>query len=90
MVESLLNALGKPHSLIKFVKDRQGHDRCYAIDPAKIESKLGWRPLETWESGLQKTVRWYLENEAELNCIRSGDYTDYYRQQYGAEVGIAK
>ncbi len=69
VVESLLDALDKPHSLIHFVKDRQGHDRRYAIDPTKIESELGWRPQETWKSGLEKTVRWYLENGEQLSRI---------------------
>lgn len=87
VVESLLDTLGKPRSLIRFVKDRPGHDRRYAIDPSLIESELGWRPRETWESGLQKTLDWYRENGRWLKRARSGDYRDYYRQQYGAEVG---
>jgi dTDP-glucose 4,6-dehydratase len=87
VVESLLDLIGKPHSLIRFVKDRPGHDRRYAIDPALIESELGWRPRETWESGLLKTLDWYRENSRWLERARSGAYRDYYRQQYGAEVG---
>ena len=87
VVESLLDTLGKPRSLIRFVKDRPGHDRRYAIDPSLIETELGWRPRETWESGLQKTLDWYRENGRWLKRARSGDYRDYYRQQYGAEVG---
>src|SRR4030095_8882050 len=59
VVESLLDTLGKPRSLIKFVKDRLGHDRRYAIDPTRIASELEWRPRETWESGLKKTLDWY-------------------------------
>jgi dTDP-glucose 4,6-dehydratase len=86
VVESLLDAVGKPRSLIRFVKDRPGHDRRYAIDPTLIESELGWRPRETWESGLQKTIRWYRENGRWLERARSGAYQDYYRKQYGAEV----
>jgi len=62
VAESVLDALGKPRSLIRFVKDRPGHDRRYAIDPSRAESELAWRPLETWESGLQKTIDWYREN----------------------------
>jgi dTDP-glucose 4,6-dehydratase len=89
VVESLLEKIGKPRSLIRFVKDRPGHDRRYAIDPSLIESELGWRPLETWESGLQKTLAWYGENSRWLERARSGAYHDYYRQQYGAEVGAA-
>ena len=87
IVESLLDTLGKPRSLIRFVKDRPGHDRRYAIDPSLFESELGWRPRETWESGLRKTLEWYRENGRWLERARSGGYRDYYRQQYGAEVG---
>ena len=59
VVESLLEILGKPKSLVHFVQDRPGHDRRYAIDPSLIETELGWQPQETWESGLQKTIDWY-------------------------------
>ena len=87
VVKSVLDKLGKPHSLIQFVKDRLGHDRRYAIDPTLIETELGWRPLESWESGLQKTIEWYQENHRWLERARSGAYRDYYRSQYGNEVG---
>lgn len=87
VVRSLLDALGKPHSLIRFVKDRPGHDRRYAIDPSLVEQELGWRPRETWESGLQKTIEWYRENSRWIERTRSGAYKDYYRGQYGTEVG---
>jgi dTDP-glucose 4,6-dehydratase len=89
VVESLLDSLGRSRSLIRFVKDRPGHDRRYAIDPSLIESELGWRPQETWESGLQKTIQWYQQNGRWLERARSGAYQDYYRQQYGAEVGAS-
>lgn len=89
VVESLLGTVGKPRALIRFVKDRPGHDRRYAIDPSLIESELGWRPRETWESGLQKTIQWYQQNGRWLERTRSGDYQDYYRKQYGAEVGAS-
>src|SRR5215207_3907512 len=62
VVETLLDALEKPRSLSKFVKDRPGHDRRYAIDPSLVETELGWRPRETWASGLRKTIDWYLSN----------------------------
>lgn len=88
VVESVLKAIAKPTSLIQFVKDRPGHDRRYAIDPSLIESELGWRPRETWESGLQKTIEWYRANPRWLERARSGAYRDYYRAQYGTEVGI--
>ena len=87
VIESVLDALGKPHSLIKYVKDRLGHDRRYAIDPELIETKLGWRPLETWKTGLEKTIQWYRDNNQWLERARSGAYRDYYRTQYGTEVG---
>jgi dTDP-glucose 4,6-dehydratase len=89
VVKSILDALDKPHSLIKFVADRLGHDRRYAIDPAKIETELNWKPLETWESGLERTIRWYLENQAWVQHVRSGAYLDYYKQQYGFEIKAA-
>ena len=87
VAESVLGALGQPRSLLKFVKDRPGHDRRYAIDPAKVEGELGWRPRETWESGLGKTIRWYGENAAWVERARSGAYREYYERQYGREVG---
>lgn len=87
VVGSLLDTLGKPRSLITFVKDRPGHDRRYAIDPLLIETELGWRPSETWESGLQKTIEWYQQNTRWIERTRSGAYQDYYRTQYGTEVG---
>ena len=86
VVQSLLDTLGKPRSLIRFVTDRPGHDRRYAIDPARIESELGWRPRESWQSGLTKTIDWYRENTRWLENTRSGAYRDYYRLQYGTEV----
>ena len=83
VAESVLDLLGKPRGLLKFVKDRPGHDRRYAIDPAKAERELGWRPRESWESGLRKTIRWYEENGEWVERARSGAYRDYYRKQYG-------
>jgi dTDP-glucose 4,6-dehydratase len=86
VVKSLLDALGKPHSLIKFVTDRPGHDRRYAIDPEKVESELGWKPMTSWEDGLAKTIRWYQENQAWVEHIRSGEYREYYRSMYGRRL----
>jgi dTDP-glucose 4,6-dehydratase len=86
VVESVLRQLGKPQSLIRFVKDRPGHDRRYAIEPRKTEAELGWRPLESWESGLEKTIRWYQENGEWIARARSGEYREFYAQQYGMEV----
>ncbi|CAN5122283.1 dTDP-glucose 4,6-dehydratase [soil metagenome] len=86
VVKSILDALGKPHSLIKFVKDRLGHDRRYAIDAAKVETELGWKPQTNWEEGLQKTINWYREKQDWVNRIRNGAYRDYYEKQYGKLV----
>jgi dTDP-glucose 4,6-dehydratase len=86
VVKFLLETLGKPDSLIRYVKDRPGHDRRYAIDPSLAESELGWRPRETWTGGLSKTIRWYQENIEWVARTRSGAYREYYEQQYGAEV----
>ena len=86
VVESLLDALDKPRTLIRFVKDRPGHDRRYAIDPSLIETQLGWQPRETWTSGLRKTIAWYVENGQWIENTRNLAYRDYYRVQYGTEV----
>jgi len=87
VAKSVLDQLGKPASLIKFVKDRPGHDRRYAIDPSLAESELGWSPMETWESGLRKTIEWYQSNPEWVARARSGAYREFYAQQYGSEVG---
>src|SRR5438128_925877 len=87
IAKSILDQLGKSHSLIKFVKDRPGHDRRYAIDPTLVETELGWHPRETWESGLRKMIEWYRSHTDWLERVRSGAYREYYARQYGAEVG---
>jgi len=74
---------GKSEKLITFVKDRAGHDLRYAIDNTKITANLGWKPSLTFETGLEKTVDWYLANEEWLNNVTSGDYASYYEKQYG-------
>jgi len=70
--------------LITYVKDRPGHDRRYAIDARKIERELGWRPAETFQSGIRKTVQWYLDHPEWVARVQSGDYRDWVAQQYGA------
>lgn len=73
---------GTSEQLITFVKDRPGHDRRYAIDATKINTELGWKPSVTFEEGLAKTVKWYLNNEEWMNRITSGAYQQYYEAQY--------
>ena len=82
VVTTVLKKLGKPESLIRFVKDRPGHDRRYAIDPTKIKNELGWYPETDFDSGIEKTVRWYLENREWWEKIKSGEYTEYYEKMY--------
>lgn len=86
VVRSILDALGKPHSLIKYVSDRPGHDRRYAIDPGKAENELGWKPSLTWEQGLEKTIAWYSDNQEWVKRVRDGSYRDYYEKQYGMKI----
>ncbi len=69
-------------NLIKYVEDRLGHDRRYAIDPKKISDELGWLPQTTFEVGIEKTIKWYLDNEDWLNSVTSGDYVKYYDIMY--------
>jgi dTDP-glucose 4,6-dehydratase len=64
-----------------------GHDRRYAIDAGKVEKELNWKPQMSWEAGLETTIEWYLENQKWVGHIRSGEYRDYYRRQYGIEIG---
>jgi dTDP-glucose 4,6-dehydratase len=76
----------KPHrKLITYVKDRPGHDRRYAIDSAKIESELGWKPRETFETGLRKTVEWYLEHDEWVREVTSGSYREWIATHYSAQ-----
>lgn len=82
IVKLVLQKLGKPESLITFVKDRPGHDRRYAIDASKIERELGWKPQETFETGIEKTIAWYLDNRKWWERILSGEYQQYYELQY--------
>jgi dTDP-glucose 4,6-dehydratase len=69
-------------SQITYVKDRLGHDRRYAINATKIERELGWKPAETFETGIQKTVQWYLDNQKWIDGILNGSYFDWVKKQY--------
>lgn len=82
MDKKLNRAEGTNEKLITFVKDRAGHDLRYAIDSTKLQNDLGWKPSLQFEEGLERTVDWYLSNEAWLNNVTSGDYQKYYEQQY--------
>ena len=82
VVTTILDILDKPHSLIEPVTDRLGHDRRYAIDPTKIETELDWKAKVSWENGIQKTIKWYLENNDWIKRIRNGEYRDYYKKMY--------
>lgn len=84
IVKLICKALGKPESLIHFVKDRKGHDRRYAIDPAKIHRELGWLLETKFADGIQKTIQWYLDNEEWWQPIVNGDYVKYYDRMYGS------
>jgi dTDP-glucose 4,6-dehydratase len=78
---------GKPYATqITFVADRPGHDRRYAIDARKIEQELGWRPAETFATGIRKTVQWYLDNQDWVANVQSGGYRDWIQKQYGAKA----
>jgi dTDP-glucose 4,6-dehydratase len=82
MDRKLNRPAGTSEKLIQFVTDRPGHDLRYAIDASKLTNELGWKPSLTFEEGLEKTVEWYLENEEWVRHVTSGDYQQYYEQQY--------
>jgi dTDP-glucose 4,6-dehydratase len=82
VVELILDALGKPRSLMREVADRPGHDRRYAITTEKLEKATGWRPQVGFEEGLERTIRWYRENTGWVARIKSGEYQKYYEQNY--------
>ena len=83
IVRLICRELGKPESLIQYVTDRKGHDRRYAIDPAKIHAELGWLPQTGFEAGIRKTIKWYLDNAGWWQTIISGEYMHYYEKMYG-------
>ena len=85
VVKLILKMMGKPESLIRFVTDRPGHDRRYAIDASKIEEDLGWRPSVQFEEGLEYTVKWYLEHPEWWQPILDGTYQDYFKHMYKAD-----
>lgn len=86
MAHKILDLLGKPRSLITYVKDRAGHDRRYALDTDKLRA-LGWKSGHTFDQALEKTVKWYVDNPAWWRPIKSGEYRDYYHKQYVSRQG---
>jgi dTDP-glucose 4,6-dehydratase len=88
LVRRILAELGKSEDLIRYVEDRPGHDRRYAINSGPIQADLGWRPQHSFEDGLASTVHWYLEHREWWERVRSGAYRDYYSAQYDARMGV--
>ncbi|MEF9968185.1 MAG: dTDP-glucose 4,6-dehydratase [Longicatena sp.] len=82
VVKTILNALDKPESLITYVTDRKGHDLRYAIDPTKMETKLGWKPVYNFDTGIKQTIEWYLDNKSWWQNIINGEYQNYYKKMY--------
>jgi dTDP-glucose 4,6-dehydratase len=80
---TILDALGKPESLIRYVDDRPGHDRRYAIDDARLRETTGWKPAFEFEDGIRETIRWYADHRSWWEPIKSGAFRDYYLRQYG-------
>jgi dTDP-glucose 4,6-dehydratase len=90
IVKLILKNLNKPESLITYVKDRPGHDRRYAIDSNKIQSEFGWKPTYTFERGIAKTIKWYVDNTQWWKRIISGEYKEYYKVLYGGREVVKK
>jgi dTDP-glucose 4,6-dehydratase len=86
LTHTLLDLLGKPKTLIKYVQDRPGHDRRYAIDCRKAERELGWSVQVKFEQGLRDTIDWYLREQPWVAAVRSGEYLKYYEKQYGSRL----
>ena len=86
VVKTVLRVLDKPVSLIKYVTDRPGHDMRYAIDPAKLKRELGWEPVYNFDTGIEQTIRWYLDNREWWEHIISGEYSSYFDKMYGERL----
>jgi dTDP-glucose 4,6-dehydratase len=88
VVRQVLAATGKPESLIRYVKDRPGHDRRYALSSDKLTRETGWQPRMDFETGLARTVQWYRENLPWVDRVRSGAYREYYENNYGGRAVV--
>lgn len=88
IVKTILKALDKPESLIKYVTDRPGHDRRYAIDATKLHEELGWSPKYNFDTGIEQTIKWYLENQDWWKNIISGEYQEYFKNQYANRLEV--
>ena len=84
IVKLILCRLGKPESLIRFVEDRPGHDRRYAMDASKLKAELGWEPVMSFEDGMNETINWYMDHESWWQRIKTGEYQAYYEEWYGS------
>lgn len=82
VVKTILKVLGKPESLITYVTDRPGHDRRYAIDPTKMETELGWKPIYNFDTGIVETIKWNVENKEWLANVESGEYQNWLERHY--------
>jgi dTDP-glucose 4,6-dehydratase len=89
VARAILDLLDKPHSLIRFVEDREGHDDCYWMDWSKIRA-LGWQPEVDFDAAIERTVRWYADNRAWWRKVKSGDFRRYYERQYAERLAMAK
>ncbi len=83
ILQKIIKLLGKTEAFLEYVKDRPGHDRRYALDWSKIKNELGWQPLHNFDEWLEKTVKWYQENDTWWKNVKNGEYKEYYQKQYG-------